>query len=539
MFLANLRGGISRTLPRGWIHSTNRLSSYSSNRDIFRQGSASPITDTIFALSSGPMVKSGVAVIRLSGPSCRHVITSLQTAPIPTPQSASPLESSQDATSMKSIPFPQPRRASVRTLYCPQSGDALDKAIVLWMPGPHSFTGEDVCELHVHGSRAVVLGVFEALERLDKPSRGAGIRAAERGEFTRRAFENNRMDLTGVEGLADLLEADTSLQRNQALRQMDGHISRQFEIWRKGLVKCLAHTEAVIDFGDDDREDDVQDTAMLPLFPIVRQMREEIEKHLKDGRRGELVREGLRVTLVGPPNAGKSTLMNALARRPAAIVSPIAGTTRDIVEVRLELGGIPCIVSDTAGLREYTEDIIEQEGIRRAKDSFKRAHVKVFVGDVSDSAAMNMLKQLLKEEQDTNILINSRVAIVLNKIDLLTGGSDRVALLPTSIDGIPAHAVSCSTGYGIANLEEELNKAIKSLLDSSPDTESTLITRERHRRHLQQCAEHLDRFLHDKLWMDAAAEELRLAAVELGRVTGRFDIEELLDVIFRDFCIGK
>jgi len=231
--------------------------------------------------------------------------------------------------------------------------------------------------------------------------------------------------------------------------------------------------------------------------------------------------------------------MNTLARRPAAIVSPIAGTTRDIVEVRIELGGIPCIVSDTAGLREHAADIIEAEGIRRAKDSFRRAHVKVFVGDVSDSTAMNMLQQLLKEEQDINLRVNSRVAIVLNKIDLLAGGTSCVASLPKAIDGIPAHAVSCSTGYGIANLEEELNKAIKSLLESSPDTESTLITRERHRRHLQLCAEHLDRFLYDKLWMDTAAEELRLAAVELGRVTGRFDIEELLDVIFRDFCIGK
>ena len=491
--------GIARISSHArWIHFTSQRGlSSSSNKDIFRQGSISPVTDTIFALSSGPMVKSGVAVIRLSGPACRTVISTLQTRNL-SAISADPSQSTHPPA------FPQPRRASVRTLYCPRTGDTLDKALVLWMPGPHSFTGEDVCELHVHGSRAVVLGIFEALEHLDRPSQGAGIRAAERGEFTRRAFENNRMDLTRVEGLSDLLEADTALQRNQALKQMDGYLSRQFEIWRKGLVKCLAHTEAVIDFGDDDREDDVHDTAMLPLFPIVRQMRSEIEKHLQDGRRGELVREGVRVALVGPANAGKSTLMNALARRPAAIVSPIAGTTRDIVEVRLELGGIPCIVSDTAGLREHTEDIIEQEGIRRAKDSFQRAHVKVFVGDVSDTKAMKMLKQLLKDDKNTNVNTtdvvktssvqdNSRVAIVLNKIDLLADGIDFTAL-PTSIDGIPTYAISCSTGFGIASLEEALNQTIKSLLESSPDTESTLITRERHRRHLQLCAEHLDNF---------------------------------------------
>ncbi len=299
-------------------------------------------TDTIFALSSGPLVKCGVAVVRLSGPSCGDALQEL-------------LKHSGDSSQPQSVPAP--RQASVRRLYCPESGDELDRALVLWMPGPASFTGEDVCELHLHGGRAVVQGVLNALSMLDNRREGCGIRAAERGEFTKRAFDNGKMDLTEVEGLADLLAAETSVQRKQALRQMDGHLRKQFELWRETLIKCLAHTEAVIDFGDDDREDDVDDGVMNLLIPIVLSLRSDIEKHLSDGGKGELVREGIRIALVGPPNAGKSSLLNILARRPAAIVSPIAGTTRDIIEVRLELGGVPCVVSDTAGFRAATDDV--------------------------------------------------------------------------------------------------------------------------------------------------------------------------------------
>jgi tRNA modification GTPase len=259
--------------------------------------------------------------------------------------------------------LPEARRASLRKLFCPRSGDTLDQALVLWMPGPRSFTGEDVVELHLHGSRAVILGLFESLEYLNGCFREeeigkGGVRAAERGEFTRRAFENGRMDLTEVEGLADLLAADTATQRKQALKQMEGHLRSTFEAWRSELVGCLAHTEAVIDFGDDDREDDVDDSVMWSLSPRVEKLLKEIKMHLADGRRGEMVREGVRVALAGPPNAGKSSLMNALARRPAAIVSPIAGTTRDVVEVRMDLGGMSCIVSDTAGLRSDSSDPI-------------------------------------------------------------------------------------------------------------------------------------------------------------------------------------
>jgi len=330
-------------------------------------------------------------------------------------------------------------------------------------------------------------------------------------------------------------------------------------------MKCLAHTEAVIDFGDDDREDDVNDSAMYALIPKVKELREELEFHLRDGRKGEIIREGIRIALAGPPNAGKSSLINALARRPAAIVSPIAGTTRDIVEVRMDLGGIPCIVSDTAGLRTETNDPIEMEGMKRAKEAFQRAQLKVFVGDSSDleslKAANDMLKSLLNEQlhpnrsqavnddtdnnenDDINNNDGFKVIMVLNKADLLKEDNVKNAMMENiQIDDksipITSYPISCVTGAGISEFEAALSSSIKLLLQSG-NSESALITRERHRKHIQQCTEHLDRFLASNLPMDAAAEELRLAMLELGRVTGRVDVEELLDIIFRDFCIGK
>jgi tRNA modification GTPase len=279
----------------------------------------SAVLDTIFALSSGPLSKTGVAVIRISGPDSRLCLESLISK----------------ESAKKAQKFPEPRVASLRRLYDPISQDTLDQALVLWFPGPKSFTGEDIVELHCHGGRAVILGVFTALETLGESLKDSKdsfsvnrIRAAERGEYTRRAFDNNRMDLTEVEGLADLLAADTSEQRKQALKQMDGYLRKFFEDWRQELLGCLAHTEAVIDFGDDDREDDVSDSTMYALLPRVQILRDEVAIHLRDGRRGELVRDGVRIALAGPPNAGKSSLMNSLARRPAAIVSPIAGTVR-------------------------------------------------------------------------------------------------------------------------------------------------------------------------------------------------------------------
>lgn len=270
--------------------------------------SLSTAIDTVFSVSSGPVVKSGICVIRLSGPLSKHCLEELSLSPVPAP-----------------------RYASLRKLRCPKTKDVLDSSLVLWFPGPKSFTGEDCVELHVHGSRAVVSGIFSSLSHIGSECSATGrgsIRPAERGEFTRRAFENGKMDLTEVEGLADLLEADTSEQRKQALRQLEGHLRVRLEHWRDELIHCLAHTEAVIDFGDDDRENDIDDSTMYSLAPRVQALRNTIAGHLQDNRRGEIVREGIRIVLAGPPNSGKSSLLNALARRSAAIVSPTAGTTR-------------------------------------------------------------------------------------------------------------------------------------------------------------------------------------------------------------------
>ncbi len=262
--------------------------------------------DTIYALSSGNIVKAGIAVIRLSGPASRTCLETL----------------------LKDQPFPQPRMASLRWLKHPETNENLDKGLILWFPGPKSFTGEDCVEFHIHSGRAVITGFLEALGRLDDLSKGIRIRPAERGEFTQRAYMNGKMDLTEVEGLADLLAADTNEQKKQALKQMNGKLKIQYETWREQLMSCLAHTEAVIDFGDDDREDDINDSAMYSIIPRIEHLRSELQKHLKDGRRGEILREGVNIALVGPPNAGKSSLLNLLAKRPASIVSPIPGTTR-------------------------------------------------------------------------------------------------------------------------------------------------------------------------------------------------------------------
>lgn len=288
---------------------TRIMSSYKthlSNQLDFSKGS---VSETIYSLSSGAVMKAGVAVIRISGPQAKYCIEKL-------------------TTNNNNQSFPKPRMASLRWIRCPQTGDALDKGLVLWFPGPKSFTGEDCAELHIHSGRAVITGVLDALSKLDNVENDIHIRPAERGEFTQRAFYNNKMDLTEVEGLADLLAADTSEQRKQALNQMDGQLKRQYELWREELIKYLAHTEAVIDFSDDDREDDVNESIMYTIAPKVRELRDQLVSHLKDGRKGEILREGIQIALVGPPNAGKSSLLNFLAKRPASIVSPIAGTTR-------------------------------------------------------------------------------------------------------------------------------------------------------------------------------------------------------------------
>jgi tRNA modification GTPase len=437
---------------------------------------------TIFALASGAGA-AGVAVIRVSGPRAFEAVTAL-TGEAP----------------------PRARTASLRRIADPQTDEALDDGLVLWFQGPASFTGEDVAEFHVHGGRAVVAGVLGALAAL--PS----LRPAEPGEFTRRAFEAGKLDLTAAEAVADLVAAETSGQRRQALRQLDGALGRLYDGWAGRLTRALAHVEAAIDFPDEDLPQDVVDGVEAEVTALAGA----IDAHLADGGRGERLRDGLAVAIVGAPNAGKSSLLNALAGRDAAIVSSRAGTTRDVVEVRLDLRGIPVTLADTAGLRE-TEDEVEAEGVRRALARAEAADLRlaVFDGAAGPDAA-------------TLALVDADAVPVWNKLDL-------VGWAPAEIADRPASAVSAATGQGIDALLTRLGEEAERRVGAS---ETPALTRARHRRALEEARDALRRSLGAGL-PELAAEDLRLAVRALGRITGRVDVEDLLDVIFRDFCIGK
>jgi len=450
------------------------------------------LTDTIYALASGAG-RAGVAVIRVSGPRAGAALCVLTRT---------------DAT-------PDPRTAVLKRLHDPISGELLDDALVLWFAGPASFTGEDVAELHVHGGLAVVDGVLAALSRVE------GLRLAEAGEFTRRAFENAKLDLTQVEGLADLIEAETGAQRKQALRQSDGALGRLYDGWRDSLIRALAHFEAELDFSDEELPPDLHTAVMNG----VRDLYDAMSAHLADGRQGERLRDGVRLAIIGPPNAGKSSLMNALAQRDAAIVSDIAGTTRDVVEVHLNLSGYPLLVADTAGLRE-TADELEQEGVRRARDWADMADIKLAVFDG---------RVLPNLDSTTRDLIADDTLVAINK-------SDASAVdFPDTIDGHRVWPLSVKTGMGLDDLLTRLGQMVADQCRTGG--EGPAPTRARHREALERTLAALHRFLErdnqDHLGAELEAEDLRLAARELGRITGRVDVEDLLDVIFRDFCIGK
>ncbi|WP_298725047.1 tRNA uridine-5-carboxymethylaminomethyl(34) synthesis GTPase MnmE [uncultured Ferrovibrio sp.] len=441
---------------------------------------------TIYALSSAPG-RAGVAVIRLSGPQAAEALLALTGREVP-----------------------KPRVASLRRLK-DADGALIDEALVLWFERPHSFTGEDVAELHVHGGRAVLAALFERLAQLP------GLRLAEPGEFSRRAFEHGRFDLTQAEALGDLINAETEAQRKQALRQMQGALADLYEGWRAKLVHALAHLEADIDFPDEDLPEGVA----AEVKPQIARLREEIAGHLADNRRGERLRDGLMVAILGAPNVGKSSLLNALARREAAIVSDIPGTTRDIIEVHLDLGGYPVLLADTAGLRE-TADQIESEGVKRALKRAEAADLKLVVLDAT------RLQGALPPE--TLALIDDNAIVVANKVD---AGS-----LPQgyAINGRPVLPLSVKSGAGMKELLAMLEQEVVARIGL---TGSATLTRARHREALIECVAALDRFLAGGVDAELAAEDVRLAARALGRITGRIDVEDLLDVIFRDFCIGK
>ncbi len=448
------------------------------------------MTDTVFALSSAPG-RAGVAVVRISGPRAGAALEAL------------------------AGDLPAPRRASLAILRDPGSGAALDRALILWFPEPASATGENVAELHLHGGRAVVAGAVEALGALP------GLRPAEAGEFTRRAFENGKLDLGEVEGLADLIEAETEAQRRQALAQMDGALSRRAEAWRGRLVKALAHLEAAIDFTEEELPDNLEAGVRTELDVL----RGEILASLDDGGRGERLRAGLKVVIIGPPNAGKSSLINALAKRDVAIVSERAGTTRDVIEVHLDLGGYPVTLSDTAGLRDARRDgareEIEAEGIRRAVSHAAAADLKLAVFDIRHAG---------NPDSATLALLDRDSLVVLNKADLGSVPED------TLIAGHEANILSLETGAGLAALIERLKEHAARRFGQGD--QAPAITRARHRAAFTEAAAALERSFKAPA-LELTAEELRLAGRALGRIAGRVETEEVLGAIFHDFCIGK
>jgi tRNA modification GTPase len=431
-------------------------------------------TDTIFAAASG-FGRAAVAVIRLSGPGTRGAVEALAGR----------------------VPD-QPRRMSLRTLRHPTTCEALDQALVVWMPGPNSFTGEDQAELQIHGGVAVRGAVLAALSTLE------GCRPAEAGEFTRRAFLNGRMDLSAVEGLADLIDAETEAQRRQALRQMEGALGHAVEAWREEALQILALLEAALDFSD---EGDVPEGLEREARRRIEILRDGIAKVLAYPS-GERLREGFVVVLAGAPNAGKSTLLNALARREVAIVSPIAGTTRDIIEVRCDLGGLPVSFVDTAGLRD-SADAVEQEGVARAR---------------ARAAAADLVLWLVAPDGD-RVQPERAGLIVGTKADL--GAAAAVDLL-----------VSAATGRGLEALLARIEAEAQRALGSG----DAVLTRERHRQALQDAQSSLDRALAimgQNGPTELAAEEVRLATRAIGRITGRVDVDDMLDRLFGAFCIGK
>ncbi|VAV94498.1 tRNA-5-carboxymethylaminomethyl-2-thiouridine(34)synthesis protein MnmE [hydrothermal vent metagenome] len=450
------------------------------------------LSETIFALSSGKG-RAGVSVIRLSGPETGAAILKL----------------------ICKEKLPVPRETHLCWFRDPKTGIRLDQGLLIYFAAPNSFTGEDVSEFHIHGGRAVVSGFLDALSNIE------GLRSALPGEFTRRAFDNGKMDLTAAEGLADLINSETEAQRRQALRLMDGRLGDLYEEWRKEIITAQAYLELDIDFSDEEIPQDVT----LKVRPIIKSLLDKITSHLGEGIKGERIRDGLQVVIMGAPNIGKSTLLNFLSKRDVAIVSHIAGTTRDLLEVHLDIAGFPVTVVDTAGIRE-SQDVIEAEGIRRAEHRAKDADIKILMIDARDWPE---IPERLKKHMGKNAII------LLNKSDLLPKG-DQINI-QDEYDCLGAFPVSVSQETGMAAFLACLTDTAESYMEL---TDGPNLTRTRHREALANCVTHLNRFCdYPDKELALLAEDLRMAARSLGSITGRVDVEDMLDVIFSEFCIGK
>ena len=442
---------------------------------------------TIYALSSGPGI-SGIAVIRISGP-----------------------ETSKAIELLTGKNVPKPRVATLRKINKINTSELIDEGIILWFPGPESYTGEDMAEIQVHGSKAVIDALHTSISNIEN------CRLAEPGEFTKLAFQNGKINLLKAESIADLISSETEIQRQQAIKIMNGKSADQFNFLREKLLKILSHVEAKIDFPDEDLPNDILEEIKKSSDDVLKN----IEKILNDQKVGERIREGFKIAILGPTNAGKSSLLNHLSNRDVAIVSEIAGTTRDVIETHLNIDGYPVIVSDTAGIRESKNEI-EKKGIKLSLNRAEEADLKLVVVDAKNLDFTDVLKGLL----DQNAIL------VINKSDLLKGDID------PEIKKLNHVLISIKENLNIDELILKIKNNLKNKFITSDDI---LITRERHRQHLEQCLEHLKNFnkKNEVEDFDKAAEDLRLATRHLGMIVGKVDVEEILGSIFNDFCIGK
>ena len=442
---------------------------------------------TIFALSSGPGI-SGVAIIRISGPDASYVLKSLTGKQLP-----------------------KPRMATLRKINNINTSELIDEGIIIWFPGPESYTGEDMAEIHVHGGKSVILSLQNEIAKIQN------CRLAEPGEFTKIAFQNGKINLLKAESIADLISAETEIQRLQALKIMKGKSSQKFNELREKLLKILSFVEAKIDFPEEDLpEENLKRIKKDSLYVL-----NEINKILNDQKVGEIIREGFKIAIVGPTNAGKSSLLNNLSNREVAIVSELAGTTRDVVETHLNIDGYPVIISDTAGIRD-SKDEIEKKGIKLSLSKAENADLKLVVVDAKNIDFGGFLSDLLKKD----------AILVVNKSDLLKEKLD------PEVSKFNHVLISLKNNLNIDKLILKIKNNLENKFISGEDI---LITRERHRQHLLQCVEHLKNFSdkNDKKDFDKGAEDLRLATRQLGMIVGKVDVEEILGSIFNDFCIGK
>jgi len=442
---------------------------------------------TIYALSSGPGM-SGVSVIRISGPDTKNVVSKLTNGI-----------------------FPKPREATLKKINKINTNELIDEGIVIWFPGPQSYTGEDMAEFHVHGSRSVVQAIHKSISKINN------CRLAEPGEFTKIAFQNGKINLLKAESIADLISSETEIQRQQAIKVMSGKHSKTYNFWRENLLKILSHVEAKIDFPDENLPEVINKN----IKKNIEMVKNEINKVLDDEKVGERIREGFKIAIVGPSNAGKSSLLNYLSSREVAIVSEIAGTTRDVIETHLSIDGFPVIVSDTAGIRE-SKDEIEKKGIRLALKKAENADLNIVVVEPKSADFKGFLEDL----------VSKKSILVVNKSDLQ---------IDKELDKFKKYNPIYISLKKEINLNELINTIKDKLKNQFINSTDILITRARHRQNLEQCVFHLEKFQQKNKSknFDLAAEDLRLATRHLGIIVGKVDVEEILGSIFNDFCIGK